>query len=188
MPPLALDGQGGPQPLGEGGPFAAAAAETEDPLVLLSLPPQSSLCRFLPLLQQNAGAAAQKSSKQPAAASGAASRSTSNKLQSPSLDINPAASAPLVKLSPSLLPDALRRLFQRDPQQLAIDRQQLATDQQQLATVVKTRDINRHLTYTAHVSKLSPLSVVLLVVFFFVLLHWEISPECAWARRFCFPH
>ncbi|OEH76055.1 hypothetical protein cyc_01395 [Cyclospora cayetanensis] len=142
-----------------GCPSAAASAadssEAEDPLLLLSLPPPSSLCRFLALPQQ--GAVGRASKQRTTAAKDATSRGTSHKPQPHAVGLGHAAAAsvPLSRVLPSFLPDFLRRHFQLEVC--------LSREKQDVSGVVVPQNCIQHPTYSARVSKLSPLSVVLLI-------------------------
>ncbi|XP_026191227.1 AF4/FMR2 family member 4, partial [Cyclospora cayetanensis] len=129
--------------------------EAEDPLLLLSLPPPSSLCRFLALPQQ--GAVGRASKQRTTAAKDATSRGTSHKPQPHAVGLGHAAAAsvPLSRVLPSFLPDFLRRHFQLEVC--------LSREKQDVSGVVVPQNCIQHPTYSARVSKLSPLSVVLLI-------------------------
>ncbi|CDJ67420.1 hypothetical protein, conserved [Eimeria necatrix] len=154
-----LDGMGPVRGPGEGS-LCEAASESEDPVALLSMPPPSSLCRFVSLQQHRAAAAGLSGtgSKQPAAAAAADGRSSSTTQQPLALSFDPSTSAPLSKLSVSLLPDSLRRHFQRETQ-LSTDRRQPNSQ----AASAAAYDCIRHPTYAARVSELAPLAIVLLI-------------------------
>ena len=148
-----LDGMEAPGGAAMGAP-AADASEAEDPLLLLSLPPPSSLCRFI---SQQHHAATGSSSKQRAAAKSAAANTSKKGQQQPvRIAFDSAAAAPLTRLSPSLLPEFLRRHFlpSENPQ---------TVEKQQLPGVAASRECVQHPMYTARVSELSPLAVVLLL-------------------------
>ncbi|CDJ37261.1 hypothetical protein, conserved [Eimeria tenella] len=154
-----LDGMGPVRGPGEES-LCEAASESEDPVAMLSLPPPSSLCRFVSLQQHRAAAAGLSGtgSKQSAAAAAAAGRSNSTAQEPLALNFDPSTSAPLSKLSVSLLPDFLRRHFQRETQ-LSTDRRQPNSQ----AAPAAAYDCIRHPTYAARVSELAPLAIVLLI-------------------------
>ncbi|KAL8446601.1 hypothetical protein Emed_005055 [Eimeria media] len=147
----------------KGGGALGGPPSITDPIMQLSLPPPSSLCRFIPHPQTAGGRGSSK--RRTASKAGAASSSlssTKKQRQKPiGIAFETPASASLSKLCPSLLPESLRRHFLPSGDTLQPDRQQAAAQQQAQAAGV--RDFAQQATYTARVHQLSPLSVVLLL-------------------------